>query len=124
MAWGAARPHLTGTRIITDDDPMRASFADFLRKLREQLLGPGGKLALKAREDILDGRIVEAPLNEFVVRVRANASSITQGHVDELKASGLGEDEIFEATVCAAFVAGQERYQAVMKLLAKVDDAP
>ena len=102
---------------------MRESYSDYLNRLREQLLGPLGKLAPGVRRDILDGRIVEGAVNAFVVRVRGNASSVTQQHIDELKASGLDEDEIFDAAVCAAFVAGAERYQTAMKALQESADA-
>ncbi len=103
---------------------MRRSYAEFLEQLKKALLGPSAKLPLNVRQDILEGRILEGVLNAFVVRVRGNASSITQEHIDELKAKGLSEDEIFEATVCAAFVAGAERYQAAMKAMAGSTDAP
>jgi hypothetical protein len=102
---------------------MRKSYAEFLDQLQKQLLGPLGKLPADVRRDIIDGRILEGKLNAFVVRVRANATSVTQEHIDELKASGLGEDEIFEATICAAFLAGLERYQVAMKALSGSTDA-
>jgi hypothetical protein len=103
---------------------MRQSYAEFLRQLREQLLGPLGKLPASIRRDILEGRIIDGPLNAFVVRVRANATSVTQTHIDELKASGLDEDEIFDAAICAAFYAGFERFQAGMNALKGTTDAP
>ena len=107
-----------------DDVAVRQSYADHLNRLKEQLLGPLGKLSVAVRRDVLEGRIVEGVLNAFVVRVRANATSVTQEHIDELKASGLSEDEIFDATLCAAFVAGAERYQAAMNALKEAKDAP
>src|SRR5262245_3920735 len=103
---------------------MSASFVDYMDRVREQLLGPLGKLPVAVRREILEGRIVEGVLNAFVVRVRANAASVTQQHIDELKASGLDEDEIFDATVCAAFVAGAERYQAAVNALKEASNAP
>ena len=102
----------------------RIPFPEYLEKLRAQLVGPLGKLSEPIRRDILEGRIVEGALNAFVVRVRANATSITQAHIDELKASGLDEDEIFDAAVCAAFFAGAERWQAAMNALKEAGDAP
>jgi alkylhydroperoxidase family enzyme len=102
---------------------MRQPYDQFLDQLRGQLLGPLGKLSASVRRDIMEGRLVEGALNSFVVRVRANAPSVTQGHIDELKASGLQEDEIFDAAVCAAFVAGEERFGAAMKALEGAGDA-
>jgi hypothetical protein len=102
---------------------VREPFGPFLERLRQQLVGPLGKLPAHVRRDIIEGRILDGPLNAFVVRVRANATSVTQQHIDELKASGLDEDEIFDAAVCAAFVAGVERYEAGMKALRGSSDA-
>jgi hypothetical protein len=115
---------LTSPRRVGDSLEVRQPYADFLRQLREQLLGPLGKLPASVRLDILEGRIVDGVLNTFVVRVRANATSVTQGHIDELKAAGLDEDEIFDAAVCAAFYAGFERYQAGVNALKGTTDAP
>ena len=103
---------------------VRQSYAEFLGQLREQLLGPLGKLPASIRRDILEGRIVDGVLNAFVVRIRANATSITQAHIDELKAAGLDEDEIFDAAVCAAFYSGFERFQAGVNALKGTTDAP
>jgi hypothetical protein len=96
---------------------MRNSYAKFMERLRKRLLEPDAELPGDVRREIIEGRIVDEPLNAFVVRIRANASSITQEHIDQLKAKGFAEDQIFEATVCAAFRAGLERYQAAMSAL-------
>jgi hypothetical protein len=37
--------------------------------------------------------------------------------IDRLKQQGLSEDEIFEATICAAYRAGVERYEAFRKIM-------
>jgi alkylhydroperoxidase/carboxymuconolactone decarboxylase family protein YurZ len=103
---------------------VREPFSDYLNRLRGQLLGPLGRLSAELRRDIIEGRIVEGALNAFVVRVRANAASVTQEHIDQLKAEGLDEDEIYDATVCAAFVAGAERYNAALNALNEAKDAP
>ena len=100
----------------------RKSYGDFLDRLKDTLLGSLGTLPVDVRSGIIEGRILEDPLNAFVVRVRANATSINDDQIAELKASGLTEDEIFEATVCAAFVAGLERYEVAMKALKESAD--
>jgi hypothetical protein len=85
--------------------------------LRQTLTGPSGRLASALRREVIEGRILEEPLNGFVIRVRANAASIGAEEIAELKRSGLSEDEIFEATVCAAFRAGLERYEIFRTLM-------
>jgi alkylhydroperoxidase/carboxymuconolactone decarboxylase family protein YurZ len=109
-------------RISREDASVRDGYQELLGKLKQQLLGPLGKLAEQTRRDIIAGRIVDARLNDLVVRVRANASSVTQAHIDALKAAGTDEDEIFDAVVCAAFLAGEERYEATLAVLAKAGD--
>jgi len=96
---------------------MTRPYEELLSQLRQRLVGPLGKLAKAVRQDILDGRIVDGRLNAFVVKVQANASSIVQADIDALKAEGFDEDQIFDAAVCAAFRAGEERYKATLHAL-------
>lgn len=49
--------------------------------------------------------------------VRRHAYRVTDAQVDELRAAGLGEDEIFELTVAAAVGAGLDRLEAGMQAL-------
>jgi alkylhydroperoxidase family enzyme len=48
----------------------------------------------------------------YLEKVRLHAYMVTDRDVDELKAAGLNEDEIFEHTVSAAVAAGLERLDA------------
>jgi alkylhydroperoxidase family enzyme len=50
-----------------------------------------------------------AELSGYLEKVRLHAYKVTDRDVDELKAAGLNEDEIFEHTVSAAVAAGLER---------------
>lgn len=45
----------------------------------------------------------------YLELVRARAYTITDSDVDELKAAGISEDEIFERTVAVALVEGLRR---------------
>jgi alkylhydroperoxidase family enzyme len=49
--------------------------------------------------------------------VRRHAYRVTDAQVDELRAAGLGEDEIFELTVAAAAGAGLERLEAGLRAM-------
>ena len=57
-------------------------------------------------------RAAPAELSGYVEKVRLHAYKVTDGDVDELKAAGFTEDEIFEHTVSAAVAAGLERLNA------------
>jgi alkylhydroperoxidase family enzyme len=54
-------------------------------------------------------RAAPAELSGYLEKVRLHAYKVTDRDIDELKAAGLNEDEIFEHTVSAAVAAGLER---------------
>jgi len=53
-----------------------------------------------------------AELSGYLEKVRLHAYRVTDRDVDELKAAGLSEGEIFEHTVSAAVAAGLARLDA------------
>jgi len=53
----------------------------------------------------------------YLERVRLHAYKVTDRDVEELKAAGFTEDEIFEHTVSAAVAAGLERLDAGLATL-------
>jgi len=57
-------------------------------------------------------RTAPAELSGYLEKVRVHAYKATDRDVDELKAAGLSEDEIFEQTVSVAVAAGLERLDA------------
>jgi alkylhydroperoxidase family enzyme len=57
-------------------------------------------------------RAAPAELSSYLDKVRLHAYQVTDRDVDELKAAGLSEDEIFEHTISAAVAAGLERLDA------------
>ena len=57
-------------------------------------------------------RAASTELIGYLEKVRLHAYKVTDRDVDELKAAGLTEDEIFEHTVSVAVAAGLERLDA------------
>ncbi len=53
-------------------------------------------------------------LHAYLAKVRERAYAITDDEVEQLKARGLSEDEIFEQTVAVAISQGLRRYDAAM----------
>jgi len=51
-------------------------------------------------------------MEPYLEKVRLHAYKVTDRDVEELKAAGVSEDEIFEHTVSAAVAAGLERLEA------------
>lgn len=56
-------------------------------------------------------------LAPYLEKVRSRAYTITDRDVAELKAAGMGEDEIFEATVAVAIEEGLRRLDAAQAVL-------
>jgi alkylhydroperoxidase family enzyme len=79
------------------------------------------RLAAVSRYDELIARLREAAQPDrpappefasYLAKVRRGAYAVTDQDVEELKAAGFSEDEIFEHTVSAAVAAGLERLEA------------
>jgi alkylhydroperoxidase family enzyme len=58
-----------------------------------------------------------AAMGGYLGRVRLHAYRVTDGEVEELKAAGFTEDELFEQTVSTAVAAGLERLEAGLRAL-------
>ena len=81
---------------------------------------------METRYDPIVGRLREASRPEreqpavaaaYLEKVRLHAYRVTDGDVEALLASGLSEDEVFEATVAAAVAAGLARFDAGLRTL-------
>ena len=53
----------------------------------------------------------------YLDKVRGSAYAVTDADVEELKAAGCSEDEIFEQTVAAAIGEGLRRLDAAMDVI-------
>jgi len=56
-------------------------------------------------------------MRSYLEKVRIHAYKVTDRDVDELRAAGITEDEIFEHTVAEAVAAGLERIDAGLAML-------
>jgi len=57
-------------------------------------------------------RAAPAVLTGYLEKVRLHAYKVTDRDIDDLRAAGFGEEEIFQHTVSAAVAAGLERLDA------------
>lgn len=69
-------------------------------------------LRLAARPD----RPAPAAMEPYLEKVRRAAYRVTDEDVDELRAAGFTEDEIFEQTVSAAVSEGLGRLEAALRV--------
>jgi hypothetical protein len=70
-------------------------------------------LRLAAQPD----RPAPAGMEPYLEKVRGGAYRVTDGDVDELRAAGFSEDEIFEQTVSVAVSEGLLRLDAALKVI-------
>jgi alkylhydroperoxidase family enzyme len=58
-----------------------------------------------------------AAMGVYLAKVRERAYAVGDAEVEQLKADGCSEDEIFEQTVAAAIAQGLRRYDAAMDVI-------
>lgn len=75
------------------------------------------ELIERLREAARPDRLAPTVAEPYLGKVRWDAYTVTDHDVDELKAAGLAEDEIFELTVAVAVAAGLERLDAALRVL-------
>jgi len=56
-------------------------------------------------------------MQAYLAKVRDRAHTVTDADVDEVKASGCSEDEIFEQTVAVAIGEGLRRLEAALRVI-------
>jgi hypothetical protein len=92
---------------------------DWLREMRDAVLGERGRVARQVRREVYEGRPGPAPAAAFLEKVRRHAYKITDEDVEAMRAAGLSEDEIYELTIVAAMGAAMRRYEAGMRALGR-----
>lgn len=89
--------------------------ADAMERLTGSVLESRGKLDRDVKQAIAEERTHEripSALLPYLDKVAHRAYTVTDEDVEALKRSGVSEDQIFEATVTAAFGAGLKRLRA------------
>jgi alkylhydroperoxidase family enzyme len=79
--------------------------------------GRYAELVAQLREAAQPDRPAPAEMRTYLEKVRRNAYKVTDRDVEELKAAGFSEDQIFEQTVATAVAAGLERIDAGLATL-------
>ena len=75
------------------------------------------ELIAALRTAALPDRPVPPDFEAYVEKVRTGAYAVTDSDVEQLRATGHSEDEIFEQTVSTAVAAGLLRLDAGLKAL-------
>ena len=88
-----------------------------VRRLRDALVHQTGALGRDGRMAALEGRSDDPRLAAFLAKVTERAHAVTDHDVVALQDAGYSEDQIFEATVCAAVGAGLARLDRGLRAL-------
>lgn len=83
-------------------------------RLRDAVLTGPGVLDPRLRAAALGRATLPEPLGSYVAQVRTQAYRIADADVDALRAAGYSEDQIFDATVCAAVGAGLRQLERAL----------
>lgn len=88
-----------------------------IRLLKRTILTSPGQLSPELREAAVSCAEIQGLLGEYVNQVRHRAWEITDADIEALRQAGYAEDQIFEATVCAAVGAGLARLEKGLEVL-------
>ena len=92
-----------------------------IRQAREALvsriLEGDGKASPSERRAAFNNNGLAEPLGTLVDKVAKHACRITDEDIAAPKASGLGEDQVFEIVVCAAIGQANRQYDAALAAL-------
>jgi alkylhydroperoxidase family enzyme len=89
-------------------------YATKLGDLDRAVLESAGTLDPAIRKAAAEGAPVPEALAGYVDKVRRHAYRVSDGDVERLLGAGYSQDQIFEATVAAAFGAARARLRAGM----------
>jgi alkylhydroperoxidase family enzyme len=87
------------------------------RRLQKAVLSGPGSLAPEIRETISEGRELSGILGTYTKKVAEHAYLVTDEDIAELHRAHYTDDQIFEATVCAALGAGLLRLEHVLRAI-------
>lgn len=92
-------------------------YAKQMERLRRAVLSGPGSLSPDVRQAISEGARLSGPLQVFVEKITAAASTLTDDDIAELHRAHYTDDQIFEAIVSAAVGAGLLRLDCVLNLV-------
>jgi hypothetical protein len=98
----------------------RAAF----RALVDRVLTGEGRAPMELRTRAFADEGLSPPLDALVRKVATSPSRVTEADLAAVKASGLGEDQVFELVICAAVGQAERQYAAGLAALAEAIGGP
>lgn len=84
------------------EEPSAAKYARLISDLREAVFEGPGQIDPATRRSAATGEALSQPWLSYTAKVRDEPWGVTDSDIEDLKAAGHSEDEIFEMTVAAA----------------------
>lgn len=78
-----------------------------------------GEASRVLRRSAFDNEGLDEPIRTLVNKVAMQPARVTEEDIAEVKASGLGEDQIFELVICAAIGQSTRQYKTALDSLAE-----
>jgi alkylhydroperoxidase family enzyme len=103
---------------VPDDDKKRAAH----RALVDRILNGEGRASAEQRARAFGNDGLPPPLDALIGKVARWPGQVTEADLAAAKASGCGEDQLFELVVCAAVGQSTRLYEAGLAALAEATD--
>ncbi|HEY1920988.1 MAG TPA: hypothetical protein VGH27_35910 [Streptosporangiaceae bacterium] len=101
--------------------PTTDKYSQLVADLRTAVFESPGKVDAALRQSAASGDGLSEPWRSYTLKVRDEASAATDADIEDLKAAGRTEDEIFEMTVAAAVGASLQTLNAGLRALGQAD---
>jgi hypothetical protein len=99
---------------VADEDKERAAY----RALVDRVLTGDGKASAEQRARAFGNDGLAPPLDALIDKVANRPAQVTDADFAAAKASGFGEDQLFELVICAAVGQSTRLYKAGLAALA------
>ncbi|MCO5972519.1 hypothetical protein [Actinoallomurus soli] len=100
-----------------EEEATAAKYSRLISDLREAVFEGPGRTDQAARKSAATGGALAEPWLSYAAKVRDESWGVTDSDIEDLKAAGHNEDEIFEITVAAAVGAALRALDAGLRTL-------
>jgi hypothetical protein len=97
-----------------------AGYKQLYDQLVNSVLKGKGYSSTEDRQAAFDNSGLSQPLNSLIGKVAHNAYKITDRDIEEVKSTGVSEDQLFELIICAAVGQASRQYESGLAALAEV----
>ena|SRR5665213_491252 len=97
-----------------------AGYKHLYQNLLNRILKGKGFSLQEQRQAAFDNAGLPKPLSDLIDKVAHQAYKVTNNDIDQVKSTGLSEDQLFELIVCAATGQASRQYESGLAALAEM----